>query len=447
MLDSFIGKNIDGYSVTELIGTGCVGRVYKASNEKFYDTRAIKFVPMSAIEKKIGWEQEIIKVNKLHHSNVVRYHSHGSIIIDGTEYLYIMWDYIQGSSLRKIIEKKQLTMQMVVDIVVTSLSVFFACKGAQIQHADFHSGNILIQDVDPYDIEQGRRRIWITDFGYGSFSPSRTTPPMDDYNGLARIIQECLDAIDFHKLSQEEERHRYRVLKHEFPRYLHETNPTEGTFVREPGELRKQLLKLFETNEAIPAYQKDIGDFLAAELIGDRYDEWQALFVPKFLATDSLLDKNICVLTGLRGCGKTMIFKRLSYELQYQLGPSGIAGEESFIGFYLNARVLAEAFPWLPENKYQDARRQVLNYFNVKWCIEILQWLKICVQNEVHSSVVWLYDFFAPYFPNNVFTSVDSVGVINSVIENCQLELAKTKLDSHYDPEGKWPFDDYAFLS
>lgn len=128
MLDSFIGKNIDGYSVTELIGTGCVGRVYKASNEKFYDTRAIKFVPMSAIEKKIGWEQEIIKVNKLHHSNVVRYHSHGSIIIDGTEYLYIMWDYIQGSSLRKIIEKKQLTMQMVVDIVVTSLSVFLPVK-------------------------------------------------------------------------------------------------------------------------------------------------------------------------------------------------------------------------------------------------------------------------------------------------------------------------------
>lgn len=447
MLDSFIGRNIDGYSIIELIGAGCVGRVYKASNEAFYDTRAIKFVPMSAIEKKIGWEQEIIKVNKLHHSSVVRYHSHNLIVIDGIEYLYIMWDYIPGKSLRKIIEKKQLTMQMVVDIVLESLSVFFACKEAHIQHADFHSGNIIIQDVDPFDIEQGRRKIWITDFGYGSFSPSRTTPPMEDYNGLARIIQECLDAIDFHQLSQEIDRHRYRVLKHEFPRYLHETNPTEGSFVREPAELRKQLFKLFETNESIPTYQKDIGDFLAAELIGDRYDEWDALFVPKFLATSSLLDKNICVLTGLRGCGKTMMFKRLSYELQNQLGPSGIPGEDSFIGFYLNARVLAEAFPWLPENKHQDARRQVLNFFNVKWCIEILQWLRVCIRNEAHTSVIWLYEFFAPFFPNNVFTSTDSVGVINSIIENCQLELARTKLDSNYDPDGKWRFDDYAFLS
>ena len=38
-------------------------------------------------------------------------------------------------------------------------------------------------------------------------------------------------ARDFHQLSQEIDRRRYRVLKHEFPRYLHETNPIEGTFL------------------------------------------------------------------------------------------------------------------------------------------------------------------------------------------------------------------------
>lgn len=447
ILDNFIGLEIDTYVITELIGTGCVGRVYKAENRDFSDERAIKFVPLDVIEKKEGWEQEIVKVNKLHRQNVVRYHSQKEITINGTRYLYVMWDYVSGKSLKDIIDHHQLTMQILVDVVVQSLALFFACKQIQIQHADFHSGNILIQDEDPLDIEQGRRKIWFTDFGYGSFSPSRETPPMDDYYGLSRIIQEGLNSIDFHQLIQEEERRCYYVLKHEFSRYLLEMNPTEGSYVREPRELREKLFELFETSENIPAYQKNIGDFLAAELIGERYDEWKALFVPKFLALDSLLDKNICVLTGLRGCGKTMMFRRLSYELQSQLGPSGIPGEDSFIGFYLNSRVLVEAFPWLPDNRKEDARRQLLDFFNVKWCIEILLWLKISVREHKLTNVTWLYDFFAPYFPDAIFTSATPNTLIDALIASCHKELMRAKLGAGYLPSEEWPFSDYEFLS
>lgn len=447
ILDKFIGLEIDTYVITELIGTGCVGRVYKAENKDFSDERAIKFVPLDVIEKKEGWEQEIVKVNKLHRQNVVRYHSQKEITINGIRYLYVMWDYVSGKSLKDIIDHHQLTMQILVDVVVQSLALFFACKQIQIQHADFHSGNILIQDEDPLDIEQGQRKIWFTDFGYGSFSPSRETPPMDDYYGLSRIIQEGLNSIDFHQLIQEEERRRYYVLKHEFPRYLLETNPTEGSYVREPRELREKLFELFKTSESIPAYQKNIGDFLAAELIGERYDEWKALFVPKFLALDSLLDKNICVLTGLRGCGKTMMFRRLSYELQSQLGPSGIPGEDSFIGFYLNSRVLVEAFPWLPDNRKEDARRQLLDFFNVKWCIEILLWLKISVREHKLTNVTWLYDFFVPYFPDAIFTNANQNTLIEALIASCHKELMRAKLGAGYLPSEKWPFGDYEFLS
>ena len=447
MLDEFIGQEIDAYVITELIGAGCMGRVYKAENSDLSDERAIKIVPLDVIEKKDGWEQEIVKVNKLHRQNVVRYHSQKEIAINGTRYLCVMWDYISGKSLKEVIDQHQLTMQILVDVVLQSLALFFACKQIQIQHADFHSGNILIEDEDILDIEQGQRKIWFTDFGYGSFSPSRETPPMDDYYGLSRIIQEGLNSIDFHKLIQEEDRRRYYVLKHEFPRYLLETNLTEGSYVREPRELREKLLELFQTGENIPAYQKNIGDFLAAELIGERYDEWKALFVPKFLAIDSLLDKNICVLTGLRGCGKTMMFRRLSYELQSQLGPSGISGEDSFIGFYLNARVLVEAFPWLPHNKKDDARRQILDFFNVKWCIEILQWVKINVREHKYTNVIWLHDFFAPYFSDTIFTNSSPTALIDALIVNCQKELMEAKLGACYLPNKKWAFSDYGFLS
>lgn len=449
MSNSIIGSKIQEYVITELIGTGCFGQVYRAENKEFSDTTAIKLIPLSIIEEKESWEQEIIKVNKLRNSGarVVECHTHGTTTIGNVDYLYIVWDYIPGQSLKDLIETHQITIQMAVDVIVQSLAVFHACKAINIQHMDFHSGNILVQDVDPLDIEEGRRKIWITDFGCGTFSKAKATPPMDDYNGLARIIYECIAAIDFHQISSRRERHLFRVLKYDFPRYLHETNPTEGEFVREPVQLRAQLFKMFETSENITPYQKGISDFLAAEFIGDRYDEWDALFVPKFLATSDFLDKNICVLTGLRGCGKTMMFRRLSHGLQKKLGPSGIAGEDGFIGFYLNARVLAEAFPWLPDEKIEEARRQVLNFFNVKWCIEILRWMRECVREEPYSSVDWLSDYFAPFVPEGIFTSVDSIGIINNVIWYCRAELLRTKLDSHYHADGIWRFSDYSFLS
>lgn len=446
MSDSFIGHSINGYIIQEKIGKGCIGAVYKAVKEELDDVRAVKFVPMDVVSKKNNWEQEIIKVNKLRRTEgVVHYHTHDTIEVDGVEYLYIMWDYIPGKSLKNYISSNSLTMQMVVDVVIRSLSVFHACKQLGIQHADFHSGNILIEEPDPLNINGNIQKVWITDFGYGTFSQVNATPPMDDYDGLCRIIQQCVESVDVHKLDYDA-RNQFRVLKNEFPKYLHESDPMAGTYARNPSELLKELRRLLETKDDKDNYPKRISDFLAAELIGDKYDEWEALFVPKFLATESLLDKNTCVLTGLRGCGKTMIFKRLSFELMAKLGPANIQGEESFVGFYINARNLVEAFPWLPENKFRDARRQVINFFNVKWCVEILEWLRECANKDRNLDFTWLSDFFSQCFPNNEFVGDASYGIIYNIIEACIKEMQRSKLGDRYERDGDWPFAEYDFL-
>ena len=445
MSDFFIGHSINGYIIQEKIGKGCIGSVYKAVKEELDDVRAVKFVPMDVVSKKNNWEQEIIKVNKLRRTEgVVHYHTHDTIEVDGVEYLYIMWDYIPGKSLKNYISSNSLTMQMVVDVVIRSLSVFHACKQLGIQHADFHSGNILIEEPDPLNINENIQKVWITDFGYGTFSQVNATPPMDDYDGLCRIIQQCVESVDVHKLDYDA-RNQFRVLKNEFPKYLHESDPMAGTYARNPSELLKELRRLLETKDDKDNYPKRISDFLAAELIGDKYDEWEALFVPKFLATESLLDKNTCVLTGLRGCGKTMIFKRLSFELMAKLGPANIQGEESFVGFYINARNLVEAFPWLPENKFWDATRQVINFFNVKWCVEILEWLRECANKDRNLDFTWLSDFFSPCFPNNEFVGDASYGIIYNIIEACIKEMQRSKLGDRYERDGDWPFAEYDF--
>ena len=64
MNDIFIGEIIDGYKISNAVGEGCIGKVYKAIHEDLLDTRAIKFIPMSKVKRVPNWQQEIRKVRE-----------------------------------------------------------------------------------------------------------------------------------------------------------------------------------------------------------------------------------------------------------------------------------------------------------------------------------------------------------------------------------------------
>lgn len=442
--DIFMDLSIDEYQIEKAIKSGNVGSVYLARNIELDDIRAIKFISKEKVDKKPSWEQEIKKVVKLRNiEGIVHYHRHGFINVKGKEYLYIMWDYIPSNSLAEMIEKSEITIQLLINVIERALNIFYACSKLGIQHADFHAGNILIQEPDPLSMNSEIRKVWITDFGYGTFS--NETPPMDDYKGLARIIQQAIEKIDFHTLERDE-RYKYKALKDKFPKFLHEENSTEGDYVREPKKLLKIMYDLFLERKDDITYSKAVGDYLSTELIGERYDEWESLFVPKFLAANELLDRNICVLTGLRGCGKTMMFRRLSEPLVSKLGNAGIQGEDSFIGFYLNARNLAETFPWLPSNKEKEARKQVLNYFHLRWTVEILEWLKLECQKYNKNDIMWLVDFFKKYIKDIRLTSISMSSIFDEIISVCHTKINESKLEDKYLTNIDWPFSEYEYL-
>ena len=444
MFPEFEGVTVEGYTIDKKIGDGCIGTVYKASRGQF-GNRAIKFIRKETLRP--NWQNEITKVVQLEQTDgVVRYHSHGNIDINGEEFLYIIWDYIEGDNLRTIIEKKELSLQMLIDVIDTSLRVFYACNIKGIEHSDFHSGNIIIQSLSPLSIEPSRK-VYITDFGRGTYSQDpNSVESLDDYKGLARIIQDSLSAINIHELELPE-RKRYHILRNQFPKFLSEENTMEGGFVRNPKELLQKLYSLFDEENDSKTSTRTISDYMVAETLGDRYEDWEALFVPKFLATDELFDKNICVLTGLRGCGKTTIFRRVSHDLKKRLGDAGIEGENDFVGLYLNARTIAEAFPWLPLNKMEDARKQVISYFNIKWTLIILDWLNDEIKNRT-IDISWLTTFMDECFGYNQvqYTSKSKISIVNTLSEYCSRKLRECKLDDAYHRDQKWPLTEYDYL-
>jgi len=445
--ERFIGLSIDGFIIVKKLGNGAIGTVFFAENKEEYSKRAIKIIPKNKIEIRPNWEQEIKKPNLIESiGGVVQYYSHKEKEFFGEKYICIIWQYINGESLKSVIEGGKITLQILIDVIERSLDIFYACSKINIQHSDFHSGNILVEFPNELSMDNNKRNIWITDFGYGTFSDIK--PPLEDYKGLATIIQHALERIDFHALLEKEDRIKFSALKHQFSKLLLEENPLEGDYVRNPPELKKKMYDLFVERESTADYQKSVGDYLATEFIGERLNEWELLFVPKFLAINELLDRNICVLTGLRGCGKTMIFKRLSTQLVSKLGKAGIEKEDSFICFYLNARSIAEAFPWLPDTEEIKARKQVINFFHLKWTVEILQWLRHEYEKNlnINGDVSWLIEFFKSYFDDLYLTSNTPKGTINNLLFRCDIEIAKSKLTDNYSKETLWPLSTIDYL-
>lgn len=439
--DKFIGEVVEGYVIQRKLGKGAIGTVYLAHREDIDDNRAVKFIKINDLRP--DWDNEIRKTTRLRRTEgVVKYHSHNFIEILGESYLYMSWEYIPGESLKELIEKREITLPIIVDTFEKVLEILHACKQAHIEHADLHSGNILVENFDPLSINPEQRRVWVTDFGYATAAGNKDI--LDDFLGLDRIVQTALREIDFHILDGKA-KHIFSVLKNDISRMLTERNVALGEYVRDPRAILYRFRELCKIENRQSDLNTNIGDYLAAEHIGERFDEWKKLFVPKFLSIEELLTRNICVLTGQRGCGKTTIFRRLTALYNVKLGSSGVQGDDSFIGFYLNARNIAEAFPWLPEERESLARNQVINFFHLSWCLEIVEWLREEAKVNTKLDLSWLSSFFKQYYPDHFTTSEHNSYILDHIMNLLVKELERSRLKSGYI-ESDWELTDLSFL-
>lgn len=125
-------------------------------------------------------------------------------------------------------------------------------------------------------------------------------------------------------------------------------------------------------------------------------------------------------------------------------GPADLPGSDQFYGFYLNARDIAETFPWLPEDKQSDAAPQLIHNFNLKWTLEILIWLREELSGYGKEyDLTFINDYFKKYFPG--YFSIGSKNSIYYMIELIKKEIEKSKLKSKYHSDS-WCLIQYDYL-
>ena len=138
-----IGKTISHYKITEKLGRGGMGDVYKAIDNKLQRTVAIKFLPPFLTrneEARQRFVHEARTASALDHPNI------GTIYeIDEHEGNYfIVMAFYEGETLKDKIEKGPLDVEEALDIEIQILKGLEKAHSKNIIHRDIKPSNILI---------------------------------------------------------------------------------------------------------------------------------------------------------------------------------------------------------------------------------------------------------------------------------------------------------------
>ena len=134
---------IPGIEVSELIGRGGMGAVYRGRQSSLDRDIAIKVLPREAqSSEQLGerFQREAQTLAKLHHPNIVSVFDFGQA--DGL--FYIVMEYIDGVTLRDTISAGSVTPEEALQIVPTICDALQFAHGNGVVHRDIKPENILV---------------------------------------------------------------------------------------------------------------------------------------------------------------------------------------------------------------------------------------------------------------------------------------------------------------
>jgi hypothetical protein len=394
---SLKGQKVGKYTLTGYIGAGRIGYVYRASRDDYPGSvRAVKLV-FDELPK--GWKVELKKVAQLELvDGVAHFHDLGAETITHEDESHLcqftVWDYIDpGENLKEYLKRvESVPTSFLVALIERIVHVLHACDAQGIhRHGDLHSGNILVGKPSAAKLDEDtlepRAPIYVTDFGYGTTGALKL--PKDDYAGLSQIINQTIAHIKYEKATATD-RQTLVAIKSRLGKLLAELPGCERRAPLDILRVLKDIKRSVRAGgaraqvgqttgdvnaSAVRSETPSVGHFQVTEMIGERWEWWKRLFVPTVPARSKILALDIpTVVTGPRGCGKTMLFRRLSERLIVECGEVpeiDVLGR--FVALYVNANDFADAFAHFPETPTPDQEGRLICYANLCVLAELLE--------------------------------------------------------------------------
>jgi len=164
-----IGKTLGRFRITDKLGAGGMGEVYKARDTRLDRTVAIKVLPAAVAKDadlRSRFEREARSISSLNHPNICTLYEFDSS--EGNDFLVL--EYIEGETLASKLDKGALKLEDALRIAAQIADALDAAHRHGIIHRDLKPGNIMLT-------KSGAKLL---DFGLAKFR-AEVTPSKEEF--------------------------------------------------------------------------------------------------------------------------------------------------------------------------------------------------------------------------------------------------------------------------
>src|SRR4030095_7784477 len=147
-----IGQSISHYRVISNLGSGGMGDVYLAEDERLGRKLALKILPerfTSDPERARRFEQEARAASSLNHPNIITIHDIGRARTADGDLYFIAAEFVEGETLRSRLNGTApghgIEMTEAIEIAIQCCGALQAAHGAGIIHRDIKPENIMLR--------------------------------------------------------------------------------------------------------------------------------------------------------------------------------------------------------------------------------------------------------------------------------------------------------------